>query len=964
MVLWEDVERRNGARLTCVHPDERGPVRYRVLGPVTAHRGDDPIELIGLQRALLALLLIDANRVVSTDRIIDELWDDTGKDRQNALWVVVSRLRSALEPDRPKRTDGSILVTRPPGYMLSVDADAVDSLRFQSLVAEGRALIDADPKAASLVLNEALALWRGHAFEEFTYHPFAEAEIARLTELRLATVEDRVGADLRAGRCHDLVAELESLVRQHPERERLAAHFMVALHQSGRQAEALRAFCTYRTYLAEEVGLDPSDEITRLEQLILRDDPALRPPEPPQQATGPVTGLSVRGYELRELIGSGATGNVYAAFQPSVGREVAIKVVRPEMADDPDFIRRFEAEARIVAGLEHPRIVPVYDYWRENGGAYLVMRRFEGGNLRTILDRADPPTAEASRHIVEQVAGALAAAHERGVTHGDLRPANILIDGDGHAYLADFGLSYDLTTSARGDAEYMAPEQIETGRPSVASDVYALGALVDRLAIEPTNESVRAVIERACAPDPAVRFDDAGAFLVAYTSATGQPTDVRIDPTGSNPYRGLEAFQESNAAVFFGRERLIERLLARIGAQGPAGRFVALVGPSGSGKSSVVRAGLVPALRLGAVPGSERWFIATVVPGRHPFASLAEAVQSIAVDPPDDLVGQLRVNGIAPVVKRILADPETQVVLIIDQLEELFVQSDPAEAAEFLAAVAAAVADRRSVVRVVATLRADFYDAPLRHPDFGELMRLGTDAITPLNPSELERAITGPAEHVGVQVAPGVVAAIATDMVGQPTALPLMQFALTELYEQRSSQTITVDDYLELGGLTSALAARADAVLGDLTSAQRADAEHIFLRLVTLTDDAADTRRRALLSELTSSARSDVSAVLEPFVRHRLLSVDRDPVTREPTVEIAHEALLSEWTTLRDWIDGARGDVRLHRRLTVAVSEWVASGRNADYLLAGAQLSVYATWQAHVAGSAHRRRARVPPGQS
>ncbi len=119
--------------------------------------------------------------------------------------------------------------------------------------------------------------------------------------------------------------------------------------------------------------------------------------------------MSVRGYELRELIGSGATGNVYAAFQPSVGREVAIKVVRPEMADDPDFIRRFEAEARIVAGLEHPRIVPVYDYWRENGGAYLVMRRFEGGNLRTILERGGPLGADASRHIVEQVAGALAS---------------------------------------------------------------------------------------------------------------------------------------------------------------------------------------------------------------------------------------------------------------------------------------------------------------------------------------------------------------------------------------------------------------------------------------------------------------------------------------------------------------------------------------------------------------------------
>jgi DNA-binding SARP family transcriptional activator len=194
-------------------------LEYRVLGEVAVARDGESVDLAARQRGLLALLLIDANRVVSTDRIIDELWDDTGQDRQNALWVVISRLRGLLEPDRPKRTDGSILVTRPPGYMLVVDPESVDSFRFDSLAREGRSLIDADPHAASLVLSEALALWRGHAFEEFTYAAFAEAEIARLTELRLATVEDRIAADLAAGRCRDVVSELESLVRQHPERE-------------------------------------------------------------------------------------------------------------------------------------------------------------------------------------------------------------------------------------------------------------------------------------------------------------------------------------------------------------------------------------------------------------------------------------------------------------------------------------------------------------------------------------------------------------------------------------------------------------------------------------------------------------------------------------------------------------------------------------------------------------------------
>ncbi len=153
-------------------------LKYRLLGPIEAHHDGQTVDLgTYKQRALLALLLIHANAVVSTDRIIDELWgDDPGRDRQNTLWVNVSGLRSALEPDREKRTEGSILLTRSPGYVIAVDSDNVDAARFEQLAIEGRALLDVDPGAASLVLSEALALWRGHALEEFTYESFALAE--------------------------------------------------------------------------------------------------------------------------------------------------------------------------------------------------------------------------------------------------------------------------------------------------------------------------------------------------------------------------------------------------------------------------------------------------------------------------------------------------------------------------------------------------------------------------------------------------------------------------------------------------------------------------------------------------------------------------------------------------------------------------------------------------------------------
>jgi len=291
---------KNAAEPINVGTTVRGsePLEYRLLGPVAALRGDESLDLGGYrQRALFALLLINANEVVSTDRIVDELWGESaGKDRQNALWVGVSRLRSALEPDREKRSDGTILVTRQPGYMLSVDADDVDANRFEALAREGRALLETDPGAGALVLNEALGLWRGHALEEFTYEPFATAAVGRLEEMRLAAVEDRVDADLRIGRAGELVGELEGLVRQHPLRERLAGQLMLALHLSGRQGDALRAFGALRARLVEELGLEPSAEISKLEERILLDDPELRQTQAVRALAGrPEPGLSVRG---------------------------------------------------------------------------------------------------------------------------------------------------------------------------------------------------------------------------------------------------------------------------------------------------------------------------------------------------------------------------------------------------------------------------------------------------------------------------------------------------------------------------------------------------------------------------------------------------------------------------------------------------------------------------------------------
>jgi WD40 repeat protein len=283
------------------------------------------------------------------------------------------------------------------------------------------------------------------------------------------------------------------------------------------------------------------------------------------------------------------------------------------------------------------------------------------------------------------------------------------------------------------------------------------------------------------------------------------------------------------------------------------------------------------------------------------------------------------------------------VVVIVDQLEELFSQASPADADAFMDAVAVAVSDRTSRVRFVTTLRADFYDRPLRHGTFGDLLRLGTEVITPMNAAELGGAITAPASEVGVSFEDGLPALIAADLADQGTALPLLQHALTELFARRTGKTVTTDAYREIGGVTGALAQRAESILGDLDN-DRAVAREVFLRLVTVAEGSADTRRNALVSDLVASIGGGVAPVLDAFSRHRLVTFDRDPVTRSPSVEISHEALITEWTRLRHWIDDARADVASRQRLTEATHEWVEHDRSDEFTLTGARLGRYEGW--------------------
>ena len=243
-----------------------------ILGPLEVWDDGRVVELgAGRQRALFALLALHAREIVATDRLIEELWGGSPPPTAaKALQNLVSQLRRSLGADS--------IATRPPGYSLRLDADDLDARRFERLAAEGHRLLEENPGRARQTLLEALELWRGRALADFAYEDFAQREIARLDELRLAAIEDRIDADLAMGRAAELVPELEHLVSAHPLRERLRGQLMLALYRSGRQAEALEVFRSGRRLLDAELGLEPDDELQRLEKAILNHDPSLASP--------------------------------------------------------------------------------------------------------------------------------------------------------------------------------------------------------------------------------------------------------------------------------------------------------------------------------------------------------------------------------------------------------------------------------------------------------------------------------------------------------------------------------------------------------------------------------------------------------------------------------------------------------------------------------------------------------------
>jgi DNA-binding SARP family transcriptional activator len=328
-------------------------VEFRILGPLEVL--DDhgrPLVLGGAkQRALLAALLLHAGQVVSAERLIDELWgEDPPETARNVLQVYVANLRKVLEPGRPRRVAGAVLRTQAPGYLVDLGPDELDLLRFDRLAAEGRTALAADDLAqAARRLRDAEALWRGPALADVTLSGSGQGELIRLQERRLAAMEDRMEAELALGRHAELVAELQALVTAHQLRERLHGQLMLALYRSGRQGEALEAYRRTRETLAEELGIDPSPPLQKLERAMLAQDPTLVPaaPGPPRTLLPPIVRDGAQGAEA--LAPARPVSREERRIVTVLACELADLGARDDRADPEDLragLRPYQARAR------------------------------------------------------------------------------------------------------------------------------------------------------------------------------------------------------------------------------------------------------------------------------------------------------------------------------------------------------------------------------------------------------------------------------------------------------------------------------------------------------------------------------------------------------------------------------------------------------------------------------------------
>jgi WD40 repeat protein/serine/threonine protein kinase len=779
--------------------------------------------------------------------------------------------------------------------------------------------------------------------------------------------------------------------------------------------------------MAKEQEAPPDTEpVVGPSPTVRRARPRRGAPPPPTLAPGTL----IDQYRIVRLVARGGMGEVYLARDVVLGRRAALKVVRSEELRSPRAKERIIAEAQATARFNHPHIVTIYGVGEHAGRPYVALEYIEGQNLHERL-REGKPSLPDSLRIGLAIAEALEEAHREGVLHRDLKPANIVMARDGRLRVVDFGIATaaaetsdgaeedptapdlrmgGLGTGGGGTPQYMAPEQWLLSEPSPGTDVWALGLilfelisgrgpfdapaeggavsrdglldLVRRKAVVigdslaprlegpevPTELSdlvARCLAKRASERPSA---SDVAGVLRSLARRGGAP--ITVD---ESPFRGLLSFTERQAHLFFGRSDEVARLLERLRDQ----PILAVVGPSGSGKSSLVQAGLVPRLRE-----QTRTLVIPLRPGARPFATLASRLVRVTNEGPESRAGAPRTqDGNAPVsirgswsppsrpslppptelgagppqdesalatrlaaspaelgllLRRLAAEQGVKVVLFVDQLEEVAtLVPDASERRAFMEAVCSAADEPEDPVRVVLALRDDFLGRLATGPRAREALA-NIFVMQGMEGARLAAVLEEPLAVVGYRFEDERLAEeMVASVKGEPTSLPLLQFAAEWLWQERdvTRRLLLRSAYERMGGVAGALARHADGVLDGLSPEGRKLARAIVLRLVT----PDGTRRAVRAARALEGLGPEARGVLDDLVgarlvsSHRARSDDRD----DALVELTHESLLSAWSTLARWLDESREEALLLAELGHAAELWEGRGKPRDALYRG-----------------------------
>ncbi len=734
-------------------------------------------------------------------------------------------------------------------------------------------------------------------------------------------------------------------------------------------------------------------------------------------------GKTLGKYQIVIRVGRGGMARVYKAYQASLDRYVALKVLHGHLAEESDFIERFEREATAVARLRHPNIVQVYDYDDQDDLYFIVMEFIEGPTLKAELaerrkrsneDGENQFSLDEVSRIVGTLADAIDYAHSRGMIHRDLKPGNIMFSSDGDVLLTDFGLArmvystrHTKTGALSGTPAYMSPEQVQGTRVDARSDTYSLGvityemltgrvpfeadtsyAIMSKHVTDPVpmpselNNSIEPEVEsvllKGLRKDPEDRYQTAGEFAGALMRALGdsigpqrqEPQFVPIATSAdsqemspvstyagitpmsqvllSSPYRGLYAFREEDAPYFFGRELFTERLVDTVTNH----HMAAVIGPSGSGKSSVVFAGLLPRIRDAGV-----WNIFTVRPGSRPFHSLAEALVTELDGNSGETERLLEIKKMGnalrtgdleldDVLDRLVKQQETGTnqLLVIDQFEELYTLCTDEEIRRIypnvLFQAIAASRNRQDLdFTLVLTLRADFMGQALANRPFADALQDSDVKLGPMTRAELARAIESPAGKKNVIFEAGLVDRILDDVGDEPGNLPLLEFALTLLWDRRTGRRLTHAAYDAVGRVEGSLARYADEIYEQLNATDQSRTRHAFTQMVRPGEGTEDTRRLATRKELGE----DNWLLAQQLADARLVVTGLTPDGVE-TVEVVHEALIRGWGRLREWMNQERAFRTWQERLRVALRQWDESDRDDGALLRGVPLGEAEAW--------------------